>query len=235
MQSANVGDPQSYAAGIYPTSRENWAHNFQTYRAPVHHLQTNDPGSTNFWSGYTISATNGITVSTSSPKYSATVTCNQDCSWLAGQEIYISGNSNPGLNGTWLVSCSGVQGACPTDTLVFNTSDSALSGVSGNSGTVWAPDYWPIVLPFATLEGATSIEVWECSLDYAFNTQTTTWVTTIGSTGCAAPPWGTSPPGTGLTGGDLSYQNPLADSQNGQPSATHTLTGMQSTGIVSSR
>jgi hypothetical protein len=210
MQSVNVGDPVEFAAGTYPTTRENWAHNFQAYAAPVHHLQTNDPGTTNLWTGYAISS---ITVGTVYP-YTATVTCLQDCSWLYAQEIYISGNSNPSLNGTWAVSCT-TQALCGMDQLTFSTS-LALSGFSGNNGTVWSPDYWPIVVPFATLRGASSIELWECSLDYAFDTDTT-------ASGCAT---GITPP----SGGDIGFQNPLTDSQNGQPAATHVLTGVQSTG-----
>jgi hypothetical protein len=106
------------------------------------------------------------------------------------------------------------------DQLTFSTS-LALSGASGNNGTVWSADYWPIVLPFATLRSASSIELWECSLDYAFDTDTT-------ASGCATGI--TSPPG-----GDISFKNPLVDAQNGQPIATHVLTGVQSAGVTSSQ
>jgi len=70
---------------------------------------------------------------------------------------------------------------------------------------------------------ATTIEVYECDLDYAFgaypNSRTTTaWVTDeTGLTGgCAA--WG-------LLGQDQGYQNSASDTQIGQPSATSVRTG----------
>jgi hypothetical protein len=90
---------------------------------------------------------------------------------------------------------------------------------NGNSGVVWAGDYWPIIMPFAVQHGVTSIEVWECDLDFAFGVQSTFWaITESDPTGCAT--WGESgPPGT--TG----YQSSLVDTLIGQPSATSIRTG----------
>jgi hypothetical protein len=86
-------------------------------------------------------------------------------------------------------------------------------GYTYPGGTVWSPNYWPIVMPFAVQHNATTIEVYECDLDYAFgaypNSRTTTaWVTDeTGLTGgCAA--WG-------LLGQDQGYQNSASDTQIG--------------------
>jgi hypothetical protein len=222
MQSTNVGDSISFAAGIFPTSREDWAHNFASYPAPVHHLQMNAPGSMYFWEGYTI---NYIDVGSGE----ATVYCSFDCSPFSGQEIYIAGNSNPALNGVWLVNCSGAMGACLTGQLQFAFTPSCTNPC-GTGGTVWGPEYWPIVMPFDVQRGSTSIEVWECSLDYAFNTQTTYWSSsdTDPNSGCAgtlydsSTVWGVPPP---TSTGDPSYQSTLSNALNGQPSSTNAIAG----------
>lgn len=83
-----------------------------------------------------------------------------------------------------------------------------------------------IVTPFAVQHGVTSIEVWECSLDYAFGANqggftTTQWVSnSSGSPGCAD---------CGVVGGqagaDLGYQNTLGDTRIGQPSSTSFRAG----------
>lgn len=232
MQSLNVGDPPSYAAGAYPSSRENWAHNFLTYPAPVHHLETNDPGTKYFAEGYQI---DNITVDGSGK---ATIHCpmlptNVDCSPYSGQEIYIVGNSNNQLNGIWPVNCTGSNAPlCDANTLQF---DSGLTTCPtpptscGDHGTVLGPEYWPIIMPFAVQHGVTSIEIWECSLDYAFGAwlngaifPTTYWALSNGdSSGCAT--WGIS--GSGPGGTDPGYKNALADTQIGQPASTSVRTG----------
>jgi hypothetical protein len=38
---------------------------------------------------------------------------------------------------------------------------------------MWSQNYWPITMPLATQRQATSVEVWECDLDFAFGTTTT--------------------------------------------------------------
>ncbi|MBZ5573640.1 MAG: hypothetical protein LAO09_17370 [Acidobacteriia bacterium] len=237
MQSVNVGDGQKYAAGVYPTSRENWAHNFRTYPAPVHHLQTNAPGTKFLAEGYRIDY---ITVNDPNHPGEATIFCTSndgqnpsDCSWLSGQQIYISGNTNNALNGVWLVNCdtSGTgdcsdtneQQQCTTNRLSFCA---GASLASGSGGIVWGPDYWPVVMPFAVQHGVTSIEVWECSLDYAFGANqggftTTQWVSDSGgSAGCAD--WGVI---GGQSGADLGYQNTLGDTRIGQPTSTSVRAG----------
>ncbi|MGO9648901.1 MAG: hypothetical protein ACLPOO_12685 [Terriglobales bacterium] len=78
-------------------------------------------------------------------------------------------------------------------------------------------------MPFAVEHNATTIEVYECDLDYAYgaypNDRTTTaWVTDeTGTTGgCAA--WG-------LQGQDPGYQNSATDTEIGQPWAGSVRTG----------
>jgi hypothetical protein len=230
IQSVNVGDGKEYVTGTYPTSRENWAHNFRTYAAPVHHLQTNAPGAGFFAEGYLITAPSGISVD---PTGEATVTCTSDCSPFSGAQIYVAGNSNNALNGIWEVNCGATSCAghsaaqCTPPTLSFCVG-SGLAGATGGGGIVWGPDYWPVVMPFAVQHGVTSIEVWQCSLDYAFgasptegNFPTTNWVSNESSSGCAE--WGIV--GSGTSGVDLGYQNTLGDTRIGQPASTSTRAG----------
>ncbi|MGO9650106.1 MAG: hypothetical protein ACLPOO_18895 [Terriglobales bacterium] len=79
-------------------------------------------------------------------------------------------------------------------------------------GNLWSPNYWPITMPFVVQRGATSLEVYECDLDYAFGVQTTKWVADeLHGGGCAS--WG-------LAGGDSSYQNQIGSTLAGQPAFT---------------
>jgi len=211
MQSLNIEDPVTSPLGIYPTSRQDWVANFQKYpNAPVHHLQLNAPGSEFFWPGYEIY---NITVTGTE----ATITCTSsfsfsDCSPLAGQQIYVSGNSNISLNGIWLVNCTGPMGACSTNQLQFSVGSSFPGPPTGSGGIVWSPNYWPITMPFALQHGASSLEVWECDLDYAFGQQTTTTVSNeISGAGC--PEWG-------LVGPYLTYQNAIQNTLLGEPAVT---------------
>jgi hypothetical protein len=214
MESVNVGDSLTYAAGQFPTSREDWAHNFQFLPAPVHHLQTNAPGNMYFAEGYQITG-----ISVNSLGY-ATIYCPNDCSFFEGDVIYVSGNSSNALNGIWQENCSSTM-TCTSYQLQF-TAPAGMVPCSpcGTAGIVWAPDYWPITMPLAIQHGATSIEVWECSLDYAFYpVETTNWVSPGGSAGCAN--WGWAP-----ALGDLSYVNTLGNALIGQPSSTSFRTGV---------
>ena len=218
MQSVNVGDSKTYAAqSPFPFTREDWAHNFQAYQAPVHHLQTNAPGSGSLAEGYNIDPTLGIVVTSGTGV--ATINCTADCTPLGGQEIYVAGNTDNALNGIWMVTCGNVPHPCPTNGLTFQSGLTSGCTPCGTGGVVWGPDYWPITMPFAVQHGVSSIEVWECSLDYAFgaypnNTTTTAWVST--GNGCAN--WALLGPNTG-------YQNAATDAQIGQPSATSVLSG----------
>jgi len=213
MQSLNIGDPISSPLGVYPTSRQDWVANFQKYpNAPVHHLQLNDPGTTYFWPGYYI---NNITVTSGE----ATITCEPnsvnvlyDCSPFSGQEIFISGNSNILLNGTWMVNCTGAMGACLMNQLQFSTAASFMSTPTGYGGIVWSPNYWPITMPFALQRGATSLELWECDLDYAFG-QVTTQPVPNETSGSGCPEWG-------LIGPDTNYENAISNTLLGQPAIT---------------
>jgi len=219
MQSLNIGDAQAYPVAVYPTSRQDWAANFRKYpNVPVHHLQLNAPGSTYLSAGYSIS-TITVPASCPGPCTEATITCTSstsfsDCSPFSGQEIYISGNSNISLNGIWMVNCTGAMGACPTNELQFNSN---ITGpVTGTGGTVWSPNYWPITMPFALQLGASSLEIWECDLDYAFGQQTQTWVPDEShGPGCA---------GWGVTGSASDYTNAIQNTLSGQPAVTSVHT-----------
>jgi len=128
MQSLSVQDPVTLAAGIFPTSREDWIANFTNYPAPsnvpVHHLQMNTPGTSYLAAGYDISSITGNTNTDV-----ATITCPAmiDCSPFAGTGmwVYITGNSITGFDGPSAVACTG-QGTgknqCPQDTLTISSS-----------------------------------------------------------------------------------------------------------------
>lgn len=120
---------------------------------------------------------------------------------------------------------------CPLrgfSSLTFDNSAHSTAPL-GTGGTVWAPDYWPIMLPFAVRNDATAIEVYECDLDYAFglyippplmSLQTTDWGT---SNGCVPP--ATSGPASPVPGSDAAYQHTLADTLVGQPTSSSFRTG----------
>jgi len=225
MQSVSINDGQQLAKGTYPTSPTDWVYNFKAHPAPVHHLQmyqpggpsvgsTGNPSANYFAAGYPI---DHITVSgTTATIYCPASPTPVDCSPFSGEPIFVTGNSNPALNGLHLVTCS----ACPVNTLTFSTS---VAPNTYPGGTVWSPNYWPIVMPFAVQHKATTIEVYECDLDYAYgaypNSRTTTaWVTdeTGMAGGCAA--WG-------LQGQDPGYQNSASDTEIDQPWAVSVRTG----------
>jgi hypothetical protein len=226
IQSVNIGDSQLLATGAYPTSRNDWVNNFLKYpNAPIHHLQVNAPGQGFWWSPYPIGSSNppvnsGIVVQNLSGSLIATVYCatgglSVDCSPLAGDWVFISGNQNPNLNATWppcqLVVCtSGIQFVVP----------SSIPIGTYYGGTVWAASFLPITMPFAVQHGASSVEVWECDLDYAFGAVTFP----SGMGGCNSPP--------GLMGYDPNFESAISNTQLGLPSATGIHGGTTTGGAV---
>ncbi len=221
MQSLNIEDPVTSPLGVYPTSRQDWVANFQKYpNAPVHHLQLNAPGSVYWWPGYPIGGTNGppsasgIVVSgNTGTGGTATVYCADslgnavDCSPLSGEYVYVSGNDLLSLNGIWMVTCS----PCASNTVQFNSPANVSNGTYYD-GKLWSPNYWPITMPFALQHSASSLEVWECDLDFAFGQQTTDWVSSEPGTGC--PEWGLT------AGSDTTYPNAIHNTLIVQPAVT---------------
>ena len=113
----------------------------------------------------------------------------------------------------------GAAPSCTPDHLTFLLPSGISCPSLCQNGTVWAPDYWPVLLPFTVQRGASSVEVWECSLDYAYGVQTTTWVNvSTGGSGCAE--WGVN-----FGTGDTTYQNALSQTVAGQPAFTSTFVG----------
>jgi hypothetical protein len=229
MQSVSINDSKTFATGTAPTTATDWAYNFKSHPAPVHHLQMYQPG------GGSNSDQNSHYFAARYPIYNiyvdtggtATVNCGTgpsasvDCSPYSGEFIYVSGNGNPALNGIWSVNCS----PCATNTLQFSAP--IHTGQSYTGGMVWAPNYWPIVMPFAVQHNVSTIEVYECDLDYAYGSfpssppfvpsnPTTTWVDSETGGGCAD--WG-------VPGSDVGYQNSASDTLIGQPPATSIRTG----------
>lgn len=205
MESLSVQDPVTYngGSGTFPTSREDWIANFASYPAtsdvPVHHLQTNTPGTEYLAAGYSFSS-----ITPSSPSTGeATVNCGTvDCSWFYSFWTYITNNNY--YNGPWASPCTG-EGSnpnqCPADEMIITSSLTH----TGGTGTIWSPNYWPNTLVFSADRGATDLEVYECDLDYAFGVTTTTHVSTVGGgAGCAT--WGVS-------GGTTPYTTALSSVQ----------------------
>jgi hypothetical protein len=179
----NIYDPISFAAGIPPTTLNDWAENFQVFqnKQVVRYLQLAVGGGNAEQFALT-----SIVVSAGT----ATANCsNGDCSvFCSGVHIdgvplvYLTG-AGSGLNGTMLANAT-----CATNTVSFSTGvgDGTYPG-----GTIWTDDYLPITLPFAQQENATAIELHECELDYAHGT------TTVGN--CA-----------GTSGPDVTWQQAIA-------------------------
>lgn len=186
-------------AGAGTPSVDNWVANFRNYPyAPVHHLQTQSPGNSgSFAAGFTI---DHITVA-SGPPVTATVTCagSASCGFFCPGDVYIVGNSNPALNGVFPTANAGT---CGTASVVY-TPIQPVSPGPYMSGTMWGSNYWPITMPFATQQGVTAIEVWECDVDFAFGTETSSTVCPLG-----------------LSGPNTDYQNAVANTLLGLPAGT---------------
>ena len=215
MQSLKVWDGVTASQGGFPSSTQDWVANFQKYPGvPVHHLQLADPGTTYWWSAYTV---HDITVSVIGGNNTATVNCDNDCSWFAGQYVVVTGNPDVNLNGSHPVSC----GPCSANTVQFLTSEQPNTYLGG---TLYSVNYWPITMPFAVQHGATSLELWECDIDYAFN------VTTFdpGPAGCNPPP----PNGGGKMGPDADYTNAIQNTLKGQPTMTSVHAGTATGGVT---
>jgi hypothetical protein len=239
MEAVSIGDAQAFATRAFPTSNTDWVHNFKTYAAPVHHLQMYNP----VVGSYTYPANQYF-----APGYSvyniavdvtgiATINCGTalalvDCTPFSSEPVYVVGNSNPALNGIWATGTACSPCVCSASALQFCAPFTPTSTQYYGDGTVWAPDYWPMVMPFAVQHNATTLEVNQCDLDYTFGIfnlgagtppkyPTTTWVTSESAgPGCAA--WGVQQPTTS------GYVQSAANTQIGQPAATSILVGNSS-------
>jgi hypothetical protein len=195
-QTLKIYDTIAAAAG--EPSVDNWVANFRNYPyAPVHHLQTNSPGNGSpLASGFAISPY----YITYSGGTTATVSCapGSGCNTFCPGFIYITGNDSPLLNGVFPTVPASM---CAADTVTFTLTQFPPNGTY-NNGIMWGPNYWPIIMPFATQQKATSVEVWECDVDFAFGTTTTT--------GC----------GNTLTSPNSDYENAVSNTLVGIPFGT---------------
>jgi len=227
MQALNIGDSVTYAANTYnffpgfllPSTVENWAVNFREFpNVPDHHLQTAQPGSPSA-ARFTIGTTGNITILSSSCTSSScpnatincapTVDCNPFCN--VAPWVYVSGNSNPALNGIQQVNING--SAClPTspNTIALTGSFPPTPGVYPG-GYVYSAVHLPVLLPFVTqqCQGSPqticSVEIWEALLDWAYGT-----ITISGTQGDTS--YGTS--------GDSTYKTAISNFFTGLPSST---------------
>ena len=85
---------------------------------------------------------------------------------------------------------------------VVYTPTQPVSGGPYLGGVMWGSNYWPITMPFMTEQKVSSIEVYECDIDFAYGTTTTT--------GCENT--------AGLSAQD--YENAVMNSLIGIPSGT---------------
>jgi YD repeat-containing protein len=180
-------------AGSGMATFDNWFANFKNYPyAPVHHLQT----SATYAAGFAIS---NITYSGTT----ATAYCSSGCENFCGALIFITGNPNPSLNGIYPTyspaPCNGTSGEVAYTPL---QAPSPPCGTSCGTATMWGNNYWPITLPFATQQHVTSVELWECDIDFAFGTTTTS--------GC----------NNALTSPNTDYMKAVSDTLRGLPSDT---------------
>jgi hypothetical protein len=186
----NLEDPAYFAASHVPDSQHDWVENFDVYaHAPVvRHLQTAWAG------GNGIQAESFALSKVTVNAGQATASCsNGDCSmYCTGFAIEIVGSSNPALNKAWIRTAT----TCDTGTVVFPVTD--VSDGTFEGGAVFGIDYLPGILPFARTHFATTFELHECTLDYAFG------VETVGSVAHAC---------AGSPGPDSTYQALLSSLQ----------------------
>lgn len=184
MESLSIADPVTFAYGRAPTTHDDWAENFNVFAGSpvVRFLQV-------AWPGGAVPGTQAeefpianITVSGGT----AVVSCSGNCNAFCGGPVYISSNENASLNASW--SASAVN--CSSGTVTFPANAVAAGTYPG--GSIYAADYLPITIPFAATHNATSIELHECTLDYAYGTQTSSY------------------PCFGSPGPDTSYQTAIA-------------------------
>lgn len=224
MQALSIQDGQTLAAGLYPTSTDDWVANFQKYpNVPVHHLQLATPGNGTWWSGYPIST---VTVASGT----AVLTCSGtgvNCSpfWGTGgpnNNIFIVGSVNPSLNTGWPGTCTCSNCKTCTDVAHIQFSAPHIADGTYNNGSVFSTNFWPVTMPFAVQHGATSTELWECDIDYAYN-QTTFQP---GNGGCNP-----QSVGGGLMGPGPSYEGAVSNTKIGQPIGT-AVHGGKTTGSI---
>jgi hypothetical protein len=183
MEALSIADPLTFAAGHAPTTHDDWVENFNVFAAApiVRFLQA-------AWPGGGIAGVQAEQFPISSISVAggtATLTCSEDCTAICGGLIYISGSANAALSTTWPVNLA----SCGSGTITFPTNVPAGTYAGGS---VFADDYLPIIIPFARQHNATAIELHECTLDYAYGTQTT------------------AIPCEGSPGPDTSYQGAIA-------------------------
>lgn len=220
QQALNVGDAMTLASGAYPSGINDWIGNFSKYpRTPVRHLQLAASGQGTWWPAYQIGASgaSGIVISNVSGTLVATVNCVDGSGSpltcpFAGGPIFITGNANPSLNAGWnpctgSVCSGGVQFIVPT----------GIATGTYYGGTLWSPSFWLVTMPFAVQHGATSIEIWECDLDYAFGFTTSN----SGMGGCDPYP-------DGISGPDLNLQAILSNTRSGTPTQSGVHNGTTS-------
>ncbi len=171
-------------------TRHDWVENFDVFHTAsvIRHLQTYWPGGDGVQAE--TFALDHIAVSAGM----ATATCSGDCSvYCTGSAtVQVTDNANTALNGVWLVTAT----SCTADTVQFMATGVA-DGTYGD-GQVWAPDYLPAVLLFSLAHGATTFEMHECALDYAYGAQT------VGTAAHAC---------AGLPGPDATYKALIAGAQ----------------------
>ncbi len=188
-ESVSLSDIALYNAG--KVTRHDWVENFDVFRtAPViRHLQTYWPGGGGVQAE--TFAIDSITVSAGV----ATATCGAGCSlYCTGTTtVQVTGNANDALNGSWFVAAA----SCTPNTMVQFAATGVADGTYAG-GQIWAADYLPAVLPFAFAHAATTIELHECTLDYAYGAQT------VGTAAHAC---------AGLPGPDATYKALIAGAQ----------------------
>jgi hypothetical protein len=170
MEGLSLRDLLSYEEKAVPSTSSDWLVNFDAFanRSIVRHLQT-------AWPGGGVAGTQSeefpiseIIVDVSG---TATVHCGSGCQTFCGTTkdgglAYVSGSANTALDGPWKnITCDA------DDNPTFPAGGAVKAGTYA-SGGLYSIDYLPGMIPFARAHHATSLELHECSFDYAFGTTT---------------------------------------------------------------
>lgn len=223
MQALNIGDLVTYAANTYnyfapilsffPSTVENWAVNFREFpNVPVHHLQTEQPGSPTA-ARFTISDITISNICTGSTCQQATIHCsssNGDCKAFCpvAPWVYIDQSSNPAFNGIQQVYAPPPSRSCGSNTINLIGTFPYAPNTSYSGGYVYSGVHLPALLPFVTqqcqgsLQTVCSVEIWEEILDWAYGTSTIS--ATTGDT----------------SSGDPAYQTAIQNYLSGLPNTT---------------
>lgn len=205
MQAASVGDLLTYAVQHSPSTSGNWAVHFREFPyVPVHHLQTQTPGTPSQAGQFSITNVSTGSSSSTATVYCGSPDCYNVCNTLAW--VFIGATNIPAFNGIQEVDTS----TCNPTSGSFNIIGPNLypTSTTSGSGFLYSGVHLPVLLPFesqqcqGSLLTICSAELWEETLDWTYGTNTV--LNTAGNP----------------ASGDTTYQTAISNFLAGMPSAT---------------